>query len=154
MGYQTFFAQSFLTALFNIRLGQWVSESAQHLNATGRRSGRATSFARSLGLTNERTRFVNVSDGGHTGDNVGIYPLLQRRCQVIIACDAEADPAIAYGSFTEALRHAYVDLGVDVDIDLSMITPDPATGLEQGALRHRPHSLSRVSRAGRTGSST
>jgi hypothetical protein len=84
-----------------------------------------------FGLTNERTRLVNVSDGGHTGDNVGIYPLLERRCQVIIACDAEADPAIAFGSFTEALRHAYVDLGVDVDIDLSMITPDPATGLSK-----------------------
>jgi hypothetical protein len=26
------------------------------------------------------------------------------------------------------LRHAYVDLGVDVDIDLTMIRPDPATG--------------------------
>ena len=78
-----------------------------------------------LGHTNERTRLVNVSDGGHTGDNVGIYPLLERRCQVIIACDAEADPAIAFGSFTEALRHAYVDLGIDMDIDLSMITARP-----------------------------
>src|SRR6185503_20933562 len=66
-----------------------------------------------------------------TGDNVGIYPLLERRCQVIIACDAEADPSIAFGSFTEALRHAYVDLGVDVDIDLSMLLPDPATGLSK-----------------------
>ena len=74
---------------------------------------------------------MNVSDGGHTGDNVGIYPLLERRCQVIIACDAEADPTIAFGSFTEALRHAYVDLGVDVDIDLSMIMPDPTTGLSK-----------------------
>jgi hypothetical protein len=84
-----------------------------------------------LGLTNEWTKLVNVSDGGHTGDNVGIYPLLERRCQVIIACDAEADPALTFGSFTEVMRHAYVDLGIDIDIDLSMITPDAATGRSQ-----------------------
>lgn len=130
MGYQTFFAQSFLTALFNIRLGQWISNPRTN-------SGERGVFwpyyilLEALGLTNECTNLVNVSDGGHTGDNVGIYPLFERRCQVIIACDAEADASIAFGSFTEALRHAYIDLGVDVDIDLSMIMPDPATGLSK-----------------------
>jgi hypothetical protein len=130
VGYQTFFAQSFLAAVFNIRLGQWVPNPR-------RNSGQRLAFwpiyivREVFGLTNEWSRLVNVSDGGHTGDNVGIYPLLERRCQVIIACDAEADPAIAFGSFTEALRHAYVDLGVDVDIDLSMLLPDPTTGLSK-----------------------
>jgi hypothetical protein len=71
---------------------------------------------------------VNLSDGGHTGDNIGIYPLLQRGCKIIIACDAEQDAALAFGSLTEVLRHAYVDLGISVDIDLSMIRPDPVTG--------------------------
>ncbi len=74
---------------------------------------------------------MNLSDGGHTGDNVGIYPLLQRRCKVIIACDAEQDASVSFGSFTEALRHAYVDMGIDVDIDLTMIRPDPATGMSR-----------------------
>ncbi|HKH72843.1 MAG TPA: hypothetical protein VKA59_15905 [Vicinamibacterales bacterium] len=130
VGYQTFFAQSFLAAVFNIRLGQWVPNPS-------RNSGQRLAFwpnyivREVFGLTNEWSRLVNVSDGGHTGDNVGIYPLLERRCQVIIACDAEADPAIAFGSFTEALRQAYVDFGVDVDIDLSMILPDPTTGLSK-----------------------
>ena len=130
VGYQTYFAQSFLAALFNIRLGQWVPNPR-------RNSGQRLAFwpayiiREVFGLTNEWSRLVNVSDGGHTGDNVGIYPLLERRCQVIIACDAEADPAIAFGSFTEVMRHAYVDLGVDVDIDLSMIMPDPATGISK-----------------------
>ena len=130
MGYQTFFAQSFLTALFNIRLGQWISNPRTNLG------DRLVFWPRYilrevLSHTTERTKLVNVSDGGHTGDNVGIYPLLERRCQVIIASDAEADPAIAFGSFTEALRHAYIDLGIDVDIDLSMIMPDPVTGLSK-----------------------
>jgi hypothetical protein len=130
VGYQTFFAQSFLAALFNIRLGQWVPNPRRN---TGQRLAfwPAYIIREVFGLTNEWSRLVNVSDGGHTGDNIGLYPLLERRCQVIIACDAEADPTIAFGSFTEALRHAYVDLGVDVDIDLSMIMPDPATGLSK-----------------------
>jgi hypothetical protein len=130
VGYQTFFAQSFLAAVFNIRLGQWVPNPRRN---TGQRLAfwPAYIIREVFGLTNEWSRLVNVSDGGHTGDNVGIYPLLERRCQVIIACDAEADPTIAFGSFTEALRHAYVDLGVDVDIDLSMLLPDPATGLSK-----------------------
>jgi hypothetical protein len=129
MGYQTFFAQSFLTALFNIRLGQWISNPRTNSAEIG--FWPLYILREALGATNEHTRLVNVSDGGHTGDNVGIYPLLERRCQVIIACDAEADPTIAFGSFTEALRHAYVDLGVDVDIDLSMIMPNPTTGFSQ-----------------------
>lgn len=130
VGYQTYFAQSFLAALFNIRLGQWVPNPR-------RNSGQRLAFwpvyiiREVFGLTHEWSRLVNVSDGGHTGDNVGIYPLLERRCQVIIACDAEADPTISFGSLTEAMRHAYVDLGIDIDIDLSMIAPDPTTGWSQ-----------------------
>ena len=38
---------------------------------------------------------------------------------------------LSFGSFTEALRHAYVDMGIDVDIDLSMIRPDPVTKLSK-----------------------
>ena len=47
MGYQTFFAQSFLTAVFNIRLGQWVPNPRTESRGSDSRSGRRTSFARS-----------------------------------------------------------------------------------------------------------
>ena len=127
MGQNTFFAEAFITCLFNLRLGYWTSNP--RMNSHDRwvfwpRYMLQEVFA----TTNERRPLVNLSDGGHTGDNVGIYPLLERRCQVIIACDAEADAGLSFGSFTESLRHAYVDLGVDVDIDLSLIRPDPQTG--------------------------
>src|SRR5207237_448019 len=55
----------------------------------------------------------------------------RRRCKVIIACDAEQDASLAFGSFTEALRQVYVDEGISVDIDLSMVRPDPVTGLSR-----------------------
>jgi hypothetical protein len=127
MGQNTFFAEAFVTCVFNLRLGYWTSNPRMNL------PDRWVFWPRYMlqeifATTNERRPLINLSDGGHTGDNVGIYPLLERRCQVIIACDAEADAGLSFGSFTEALRHAYVDLGVDVDIDLSMIRPDPQTG--------------------------
>jgi hypothetical protein len=133
MGYQTFFAQAFATMLFNLRLGYWIENPGKPLRMWRRLAERPLFspwylWREMVSWTHARGRLVNLSDGGHTGDNVGIYPLLQRRCKVIIACDAEADPQMAFGSFTEALRHAYIDMNIDVDIDLTMLRPDPATG--------------------------
>jgi hypothetical protein len=135
VGYATFFAQAFATVLLNLRLGLWV-ENPKDDKSVERREGGFVFWPLYLGLemfanTSERRRLVNLSDGGHTGDNVGIYPLLQRRCKVIIACDAERDESVTFGSFTEALRHAYIDDGIDIDIDLSMLRPDPVTGLSR-----------------------
>jgi hypothetical protein len=131
MGFATFFAQAFATVLFNVRLGYWLENPKYVGSASGHESGifwpgylwREVSMT-----TTENAELINLSDGGHTGDNVGIYPLLQRRCKIIIACDAEQDKALSFGSFTEALRHAYIDMGISVDIDLSMIRPDAETG--------------------------
>jgi hypothetical protein len=130
VGYHTFFAQSFLTSILNLRLGVWL------VNPRTGGQGERVFWPRYMlsevfGGANECRPLINLSDGGHTGDNIGIYPLFERRCQVIIASDAEADATLSFGSFTEALRQAYVDLGVDVDIDLSMIRPDPKTGLSR-----------------------
>lgn len=130
IGSKTFFAEAFVAAIFNLRLGYWMSNP--RTNAGDRIAfWPRYMFQEIFGTTNERTPLVNLSDGGHTGDNVGIYPLLERRCQVIIACDAEADQGLSFGSFTEALRHAYMDLGIDIDIDLSMIRPDAETKLSK-----------------------
>ena len=130
MGFHTFFAQAFATVLFNVRLGYWIENP--RVSTSQNRSVKvywpAYLWREVTMQTTERSELVNLSDGGHTGDNVGIYPLLQRRCKVIIAVDAEQDKSLAFGSFTEALRHAYIDEGIHVDIDLSMIRPDPETG--------------------------
>ena len=136
IGSGTFFAQAFATVLFNLRLGFWMPNPAK-ASSTGQWLNDRWHFWpkwlwREVTMgTDERHSLVNLSDGGHTGDNVGIYPLLQRRCKLIIACDAECDASLTFGSFTEALRHAYVDLGIDVDIDLTMLRPDRETGLSR-----------------------
>ena len=134
IGRFTFFAQAFATVLFNIRLGHWVENPRKERSKTRQEKWVFWPIYlwREITMkTTETTRLVNLSDGGHTGDNIGIYPLFQRRCKVIIACDAECDPRVTFGSFTEALRQAYIDMGISVDIDLTMIRPDKVTGLSR-----------------------
>jgi hypothetical protein len=132
IGSMTFLAQSFALTLLGVRLGQWMENPRFR---DGRRANRNEGgvfwpfylLREMIGSTDASRRLINLSDGGHTGDNVGICPLLKRRCAVIIACDAEADPKSAFGSLTEALRQIYIDENIRVDIDLDRLRPDPAT---------------------------
>jgi Patatin-like phospholipase len=132
IGAQTFLAQSFALTFLGVRLGQWM-ENPRYRD--GRRANRNEGgvfwpfylLREMIGSTDATRRLVNVSDGGHTGDNVGICLLLKRRCAVIIACDAEADSLSAFGSLTEALRQIYIDENIRVEMDLDRLRPDPVT---------------------------
>ena len=68
-----------------------------------------------FGWANENRPYINVSDGGHI-ENLGVYELLRRRCQLIIAVDAEADPQMSFRSFVALQRYARIDLGVLIDL--------------------------------------
>jgi Patatin-like phospholipase len=132
IGSQTFLAQSFALTLLGVRLGQWMENPRYREGARANRNEGGVFWPfyllrEMLGSTDANRRLINVSDGGHTGDNVGICPLLKRRCSVIIACDAEADPQFAFGSLTEALRQIYVDENICVELDLDLLQPDVAT---------------------------
>jgi hypothetical protein len=134
IGRDTFFAQSVAASVCNVRLGQWLENP-------GFRGGRLAQnrenlvfwpkylLMEALGLSDARQRLVHLSDGGHTGDNLGILPLLKRRCALILAVDAEADPAYEFVALTHALRYAQVDGHARIQIDLEALTPDPQTGL-------------------------
>lgn len=50
-------------------------------------------------------------------------PLLQRRCKVILVCDCEADGDYTFNSFNNAVRMAYIEENIQIDIDLSSIIP-------------------------------
>jgi hypothetical protein len=68
-----------------------------------------------FGLLDENTPNVYLTDGGHF-DNLGLYELFRRRCKVIIATDAEADPALNFGSLIRLQCYARIDLGVRIDL--------------------------------------
>lgn len=72
----------------------------------------------------ENDTLINLSDGGHH-ENLGIYPLLKRRCRVIIASDAGSDPDFKMTDLANLQRKARIDLGINITIDLTDLRPEP-----------------------------
>jgi hypothetical protein len=128
MGAETIKPLTATLALLNVRLGYWLRNPAKLCLAKqeGSRAGVTKIDHRNLlanyyfigevfGKLSEKRKSVYLTDGGHI-ENLGIYELLRRRCQVIIAVDAEADPQMAFGSFNILERFALIDLGVRIDL--------------------------------------
>jgi hypothetical protein len=108
-------------ALLNIRLGYWLANPNPLVEAgNGRRFGRLRGTTLYLwqeltGRLYENSTSVYLTDGGHI-ENLGIYELLRRQCRVIIAVDAEADPAMNFNSLVTLQRYARIDLGVRISL--------------------------------------
>ncbi len=117
----------FIMTLLNLRLGYWlpnpcVVKEASWLTRLAIRRGPGPKYVlkESLGRVDARGRYVNVSDGGHI-ENLGLYELLRRRCQFIIAVDGGRDPELSFGHLVNLLLYARIDLGIEVDLDLDPI---------------------------------
>jgi len=116
----------FVMALLNIRLGYWlphprrIARGLRDPVASFLKVGPVYLFAELLGLIDENGPRVNLSDGGHI-ENLGIYELLRRRCELIIASDAEEDPDLAFGGLVNLIRTARIDRGIDIEIDLDAL---------------------------------
>ncbi|MCB9529663.1 MAG: patatin-like phospholipase family protein [Myxococcales bacterium] len=124
MGSFTSAALAPLLGLLDIRLGLWVPNPAR-VRGQGRfRSGPLYLVREFLGRLDTRAPCVNVTDGGHL-ENLGVYGLLRRRCALIVACDAEADPGLTGQALATVIRFARLDLGVEIDIDLADIRLRP-----------------------------
>ncbi|SHO44843.1 hypothetical protein [Desulfopila aestuarii] len=136
LGRNTFFAQSFATTLFNVRLGQWLENPGYNGGIHAHKQENLVFWPlylgmEALGMSDSRRRLIHLSDGGHTGDNLGLLPLFDRHCGLIIAVDAEADPEYEFGSLLTALSYLQTDAQARVRLDLTPITPDPQSGLCQ-----------------------
>jgi hypothetical protein len=53
--------------------------------------------------------------------NLGVYELIRRRCKVIIACDAECDELLQFGSLGNLVRICATDFGAEIDLDVRSI---------------------------------
>ena len=140
-------------AILNVRLGYWVTNPRQLA-----RDGSPSSVFASvldqfyflqelLGLMRETSTRIFLTDGGHI-ENLGIYELLRRRCQLIIAVDAEADPEMSFRSLVALQRYARIDLGVLIDLPWAEIRDATRAaseeiaksgGLPPNAAPHGPH---------------
>jgi len=122
MGESTNPIMAFWMTMLNVRLNLWV------LNPNLKQKPKmiiwpfylAKEFFRQ-GRTDDI--LLNLSDGGHH-ENLGIYPLLKRRCKVIIASDAGADPKFEMTDLANLQRKARIDLGINIEFDLSDLRPD------------------------------
>ena len=124
-GYSTSGPMAFLLTVFDARLGWWLGNP--RWRDASRRPGPAFALryliAELLGQTTARSKFVNLSDGGHF-DNLGLYELVRRRCRYIIIGDAEQDPDLTFGSLGGAIRKCRADFGVEIDINPNPIRLD------------------------------
>jgi predicted acylesterase/phospholipase RssA len=109
-------------AMLNIRLGYWLANPGQ-LARSRKCSSIFDQFyflQEMFGLMREDSETVYLTDGGHI-ENLGIYELLRRRCRLIIAVDAEADPKMSFCSFIALQRYARIDLDVSISLPWAAI---------------------------------
>jgi hypothetical protein len=124
MGHYTNGAVSFLLTIFSVRLGWWLGNPRIK---KAWESGQPRSSWRAImneltGNTNEDQREVYLSDGGHF-ENLGMYELVRRRCRVIIASDAGADPDRVCNDLAAAIEKCRVDFGTQITINIDDIRP-------------------------------
>ena len=125
MGAKSNPALRLILSMLNIRLGYWLinpfyydHEQSRLRYPLGRLLGVGLiRFLQELtGWLDYKTSFVYLSDGGHI-ENMGIYPLIQRQCRLIIVGDGECDPGYTFQGLLDALRMIRVDFGVQIDMD-------------------------------------
>jgi len=117
MGSETIRPLTPTLAMLNVRLGYWL-RNPNRLALEKRGWNPFANFyfpAELLGRLDENWKSIYLTDGGHI-ENLGIYQLLKRRCKVIIAVDAEADPQMGFGSLMVLQRYARIDLGVRIEL--------------------------------------
>jgi len=135
-------------ALLNVRVGFWVRNPAfikmRKVKAALREFISLYFLYELIANLREDSWNVYVTDGGHL-ENLGAYELLKRRCRVIIAVDAEADPQMTFGSFVELQRYARIDLGVRINLPWQKIADTTLTASKElaehreTAARNGPH---------------
>jgi hypothetical protein len=119
MGYHSSPVVAFLMTLFNARLGWWLGNPGACGERTVRQASPTFSIgpmvAEALGLTDDTSRYVYLSDGGHF-ENLGLYEMVLRRCHFILVVDAGCDPECSLVDLGNAIRKIRIDLGVPITL--------------------------------------
>jgi hypothetical protein len=134
MGYHSSPLVTFLMTLFNARLGWWLANPGYPgeglWQERGPKSALKSLIGEAFGLTDDENPWIYLSDGGHF-ENLAVYEIILRRCDVIVVVDAGADPDYQFEDLANALRKSRVDLGVTVHFDKPL---DMRKGIAEGNL--------------------
>lgn len=117
----------FLMTLFNVRFGWWLGNPGRagegKLRTYDRDSPRLSVkpiVQEALGMTNDRSDYVYLSDGGHF-ENFGLYEMVLRRCRLIVVGDATSDAEYAFESLGQSLRKIRIDFGIPIEFKRFLI---------------------------------
>ena len=159
MGYKSNRLLSFFMTLLNLRLGYWalnpkifdpssyrISGIRSRFSALLRQSAVWTAEKHNYGLTlwpfyniaellgtmHSRRIRVNLSDGGNI-ENLAVFELLRRKCRLIIASDAGADPDYSFSDLQNLMIRARNELEISIEFPdeqdpEKIIRPDFRTG--------------------------
>ena len=123
MGSKTVRQMRFLMTLFNVRLGYWMRRpGSSSVSFFG--PGPISFLREMLGAVHERTRFVNLSDGGHI-ENLAAYELLRRQCKFIVCVDAGMDQKMECADLMRLQRLVEIDFGIQMHFDLGDLRLQP-----------------------------
>ena len=118
MGTETNSLMAFYMILFNIRLNVWMPNPNPKYAAKKWTVWPRYFLKEFFPLNKEENAQLNLSDGAHH-ENLGIYPLLKRRCRLIIASDAASDPGYEMNDLANLKRKARIDLGINIELDMT-----------------------------------
>ena len=121
MGYHSSAVVGLLMTLFNARLGWWLGNPGPAGEKTFDKDGPFWALkpliAEALGLTDDQSAYVYLSDGGHF-ENLGLYEMVQRRCHFIVVSDAGCDEKCSYEDLGNAIRKIRIDMGIPIEFNL------------------------------------
>jgi hypothetical protein len=123
MGTHTNFLMAFYMILFNIRLNVWMPNPNPKYTVNKFTIWPRYFLKEFVPLNKEENSQLNLSDGGHH-ENLGIYPLLKRRCRLIIASEASSDPNYKMNDLANLKRKARIDLGINLELDMTPLRPN------------------------------
>lgn len=122
MGYNSSTFITFLMMLFNARLGWWLGNPGPAGDSTymldGPRFALKPLISETLGLTDNKSSYVYLSDGGHF-ENLALYEMVLRRCHYIVVSDGSQDEEGTLESLGNAVRKIRIDMGIPIEF------PDP-----------------------------
>ena len=145
---------SFLIAFANVRLGYWWrSGSDAYQTDMAARGSRerlrrlrhwlpvhyylSLEFAGRFPGADEP--YWYLTDGGHF-ENLGLYELIRRRLPLVLAVDAEADPAGSFESLVGLIGKARIDFGTEIAfLDEEALKAEPFASLPAGLVGPLEH---------------
>lgn len=114
-GYHTRPGVAALLAIFNLRLGWWTGNPRNPKYWKRYAPSITYLIAELLGLTDDHSKYVYLSDGGHF-ENLGLYELVRRKVRFIICSDADADPSFTFTDLGNAIDKCRRDFGVEIHV--------------------------------------